>query len=74
MLSSTVNEDSMGTSMGVFNMFIVIPQIVAAIGGINILSSLLGEKAIYSMVIAGISLIVAGLFNLFITDKKIISF
>ena len=74
MLSSTVNEESMGTSMGVFNMFIVIPQIVAAIGGINILSSLLGEKAIYSMVIAGISLIVAGLFNLFITDKKIISF
>ena len=31
MLSSSVKEESMGTSMGIFNMFIVIPQIIAAI-------------------------------------------
>jgi maltose/moltooligosaccharide transporter len=30
MLSSSVDEDSMGTSMGIFNMFIVIPQIIAS--------------------------------------------
>ena len=74
MLSSSVKEESMGTSMGVFNMFIVIPQIIAAIGGINLLSSLFGDKPIYSMIVAGISLIFAGLFNLMITDKKTISY
>ena len=74
MLSSSVKEESMGTSMGVFNMFIVIPQIIAAIGGINLLSSIFGDKPIYSMIVAGISLICAGLFNLLITDKKTISY
>jgi len=63
----------MGTSMGIFNMFIVIPQIIAAIGGINILTNLIGDKVIFSMVIAGLSLIFAGLLNLLITDKKTIS-
>ena len=70
MLSSSVKEESMGTSMGIFNMFIVIPQIIAAIGGINILSSILGDKAIFSMIIAGLALIIAGLFNLTITEKN----
>ena len=74
MLSSSVNEESMGTSMGIFNMFIVIPQIIAAIGGINILTNLIGDKVIFSMVIAGLSLIFAGLLNLLITDKKTISY
>ena len=74
MLSSSVKEESMGTSMGIFNMFIVIPQIIAAIGGINLLTNLIGDKAIFSMVVAGLSLIIAGLLNLLITDKKTISY
>ena len=74
MLSSSVNEESMGTSMGIFNMFIVMPQIIAAIGGINILTNLIGDKVIFSMVVAGLSLIIAGLLNLLITDKKTISY
>jgi maltose/moltooligosaccharide transporter len=73
MLSSSVDEDSMGTSMGIFNMFIVIPQIIAAIGGINLLTSLIGDKPIFSMIIAGLALIIAGLFNLVINDKRTIS-
>ena len=73
MLSSSVKEESMGTSMGIFNMFIVIPQIIAAIGGINILSSLIGEEPIFSMIIAGLALIIAGFLNLTINDKKTIS-
>ena len=74
MLSSSVKEESMGTSMGIFNMFIVIPQIIAAIGGINILTNLIGDKVIFSMVVAGLSLIIAGLLNLLINDKKTISY
>jgi len=74
MLSSSVKEESMGTSMGIFNMFIVIPQIIAAIGGINLLTNLIGDKVIFSMVVAGLSLIIAGLLNLLINDKKTISY
>ena len=74
MLSSSVKEESMGTSMGIFNMFIVIPQIIAAIGGINLLTNLIGDKIIFSMIVAGLSLIIAGLLNLLINDKKTISY
>ncbi|MBW3468187.1 MFS transporter [Arthrospiribacter ruber] len=71
MLSSAVNPKQMGVYMGIFNMFIVIPQIVAALGGINFMYKLLfGEEVIYTMVLAGSSLIVAGLSNLLITNRS----
>jgi len=74
MLSSSVNPKKMGVIMGIFNMFIVIPQIVAALGGVNFTYKLLGPEAIYAMVVAGICLIIAGLCNLLITNKNAISF
>ncbi|TXD47196.1 MFS transporter [Polaribacter sp. IC073] len=74
MLSSSVDPKKMGVIMGIFNMFIVIPQIIAALGGINYVSSLLGEEAIHAMTVAGISLIIAGLCNLLITNKNAISY
>ena len=71
MLSSSVNPKQMGVYMGIFNMFIVIPQIVAALGGINLMYKFLfGEEVIYTMVLAGTSLIVAGFANLLITDRN----
>ncbi len=73
MLSSSVNPNKMGMMMGLFNMFIVIPQIIAALGGINYLYKLIGEAHINAMILAGISLIIAGLCNFFITDKNAIS-
>lgn len=74
MLSSVVNPKRMGVIIGIFNMFIVIPQIIAAIGGINFTYKLFGEGTINAMLVAGISLIIAGLCNLLITDKKAISY
>ncbi len=73
MLSSSVNPKKMGMMMGLFNMFIVIPQIIAALGGINFLYKLIGQAHINAMILAGISLIIAGLCNFFITDKNAIS-
>lgn len=73
MLSSSVNPKKMGMMMGLFNMFIVIPQIIAALGGINFLYKLIGSEHINAMLLAGISLIIAGICNLFITDKNAIS-
>jgi maltose/moltooligosaccharide transporter len=70
MLSSSVDENKMGMMMGLFNMFIVIPQIIAAVGGVNLLSKLFGETAIAPMYLAGTSLVIAGICNLLITDKK----
>lgn len=74
MLSSSVDTKKMGVIMGIFNMFIVIPQIIAALGGINFVSGLLGEEAINAMTVAGISLIIAGLCNLLITNKNAITY
>lgn len=74
MLSSAVDPKKMGVIMGIFNMFIVIPQIIAAIGGINFISHLLGNESINAMVVAGLSLIIAGFCNLLITNKNAISY
>jgi len=74
MLSSAVDPTKMGMFMGIFNMFIVIPQIIAALGFINFLSNLLGPESINAMLVAGVSLIVAGLCNFLITDKAAIRY
>ena len=74
MLSSSVDPKKMGVIMGIFNMFIVIPQIIAALGGINYVSNFLGEEAINAMTVAGISLVIAGFCNLLITNKNAISY
>ena len=74
MLSSSINEKKMGLYMGLFNMFIVFPQIAAALGGANFLYKILGDQTINAMTLAGICLILAGLCNLLITDKKVISY
>ena len=74
MLSSSVDPKKMGVIMGIFNIFIVIPQIVAALGGINFVSNLLGSEAINAMTVSGISLLIAGVANLLITNPKAITY
>ena len=59
--------------MGLFNMFIVIPQIMAALGGINILYKLFGQETIYSMTLAGVSMLLGSISTLLITDKQAIT-
>ncbi|RUA34864.1 MAG: MFS transporter [Bacteroidetes bacterium] len=69
MLSSALPSDKMGYYMGVFNFFIVIPQIVAA--GILgfILKNFFNNDAIYALIIGGVSMILAGLLSLWVKDK-----
>lgn len=71
MLSSSVPKDQMGIYMGIFNMFIVIPQILAALGGINWVNGLLfnGDIA-FTMMIAGFSL-GAGALSLVLVDRSV---
>lgn len=74
MLSSSVDPKKMGVIMGIFNMFIVIPQIIAALGGVNFAYKLIGDETINAMIVAGISLIIAGLCNVLITNKDAITY
>ncbi|MGB0862260.1 MAG: MFS transporter [Saprospiraceae bacterium] len=70
MLSSILPANKMGYYMGVFNFFIVIPQIVAAgILGV-LLKTFFGNVSIYALIIGGVSMIVAGLLCLIIEDKE----
>ena len=61
LLAGSVDPKKMGIMMGLFNMFIVLPQIVAALGGVNAAYRLIGPQAINAMTVAGISLIIGGL-------------
>ena len=60
MLSGSVPSEKMGIYMGVFNMFIVLPQIVAALGGINWINQVVyAGDVIGSMHIAAWSCLIA---------------
>jgi maltose/moltooligosaccharide transporter len=69
MLSGALPANKMGYYMGVFNFFIVIPQIVAA--GILgfILKNFFENEAIMALMIGGVSMLIAGLLNLLVDDK-----
>jgi maltose/moltooligosaccharide transporter len=71
MLSSILPAEKMGYYMGVFNFFIVIPQIVAA--GILgfMLKSFFGNVSIYALIIGGVSLFLAGLLCLIVQDNEV---
>ena len=71
MLSSILPAEKMGYYMGVFNFFIVIPQIVAA--GILgfLLKSFFGNVSIYALIIGGFSLFLAGLLCLIVEDNEV---
>ena len=68
-LSAALPSDKMGYYMGVFNFFIVIPQIVAA--GILgfIIKTFFYNDTIYALIIGGVSMIIAGLLSLWVKDK-----
>lgn len=70
MLSSNIPQEKMGYYMGIFNFFIVIPQIVAASILGFILKNLFDTEAIYALLIGGASMILSGLLSLIVKDTK----
>ncbi len=61
LLAGSVPSRKMGVYMGIFNFFIVIPQLViASVLGV-LLHSFFGGQPIYALVIGGVSFFVAGL-------------
>jgi len=68
-LTGSLPAHKMGTYMGIFNFFIVIPQILAASILGFITRDLFGGEAIYALVLGGISLFVAAIMVMFVQDK-----
>jgi len=67
-LAGALPPNKMGVYMGIFNFFIVIPQITAA--GIlgYLMHTVLNNQAINALVLGGLSMIIAGFCTLFVDD------
>jgi maltose/moltooligosaccharide transporter len=70
MLTASLPAHKMGVFMGIFNFFIVIPQILAATLLGFFTKHLFGGQAIYTIVLGGAAMILAGLLNLRLKDKS----
>jgi maltose/moltooligosaccharide transporter len=64
LLAGSVPSRKMGVYMGIFNFFIVIPQLVAASVLGAVLNGLLGGKPVYALLVGGASFVLAGLLAL----------
>jgi maltose/moltooligosaccharide transporter len=72
MLSGSLPSNKMGYYMGVFNFFIVIPQIVAGTILGFLVNTFFNNEPVYALIVGGISMILAGLLTLTVsTNKKI---
>lgn len=68
-LTGSLPADKMGTYMGIFNFFIVIPQILAASILGFITKEVFGGQVIYTLVLAGCSLILGALSVFIVQDR-----
>ncbi|WP_298095312.1 MFS transporter [Brevundimonas sp.] len=70
-LSSAVPGRKMGVYMGVFNIFIVVPQLVAATVLGLMLNALFQSQAIWALVVGGVSFFIAAACSLRVTEPKV---
>ena len=68
-LAGSLPANKMGFYMGVFNFFIVIPQIVAAAILGFFVNNVFDNKSIYALVVGGVSMIIAGFLNFIVKDN-----
>jgi len=68
-LAGAIPPQKMGIYMGVFNFFITLPQIFNGIVGGPIVKYVYGSQAIYSIVMAGVFLLIAAFCVRFVEDR-----
>lgn len=68
-LAGSIPARKMGVYMGIFNFFIVIPQIINALLGGPIVKYLYGGNPVFALVMSGVSLIIAALLVFRVEDK-----
>ncbi len=67
-LAGSLPPEKMGVYMGIFNFFIVIPQITAAsILGFCV-KNIFHDEAIYALLLGGASMVIAGILVMFVND------
>jgi maltose/moltooligosaccharide transporter len=69
-LAGSIHPKKMGVYMGIFNFFIVIPQIINALIGGPLVKYVYGDHAIYALVMSGVSFIIAAFLALKVKDSK----
>jgi maltose/moltooligosaccharide transporter len=69
-LAGALPPAKMGFYMGVFNFFIVIPQIVAAAILGFFINQVFNNQSIYALVVGGVSMVLAGFLNLIVNEDK----
>jgi maltose/moltooligosaccharide transporter len=67
-LTGSLPKNKMGVYMGIFNFFIVIPQILAATILGFMVHNIFGGHAIYALVFGGVSMMLAALSVIFVKD------
>ncbi|MFN6088074.1 MAG: MFS transporter [Cyclobacteriaceae bacterium] len=70
MLSGSLPPEKMGYYMGVFNFFIVIPQIIASTVLGFLLKTVFGGQSIYILVFGGVCMIIASLLSLRVRSSE----
>lgn len=70
MIADEIPAKQMGIFMGLFNMFIVIPEIIAALGFGWVMSELFDNTKLYAIITAGVLLGIASLFTLRVKQDK----
>ena len=70
-LSSVVPYRKMGVYMGMFNFFIVIPQILVAIVLSRLMENFAGVNRLSAVVIGGVCMLIAAGFTLLVKDDSV---
>ena len=70
MLAASIPSGKTGIYMGIFNMFIVIPMIIQIFSVQYFLYDLLGQNPINIIRLAGVFIILGGVFSLFVSTSK----
>lgn len=71
LLASSIPKEKTGVYMGIFNMFIVIPMIIQIFSMQFFVYDWLGSNPVNVIKLAGIFLIIGGVFSLFIKGKRV---
>ena len=69
-LAGSLPPARMGFYMGVFNFFVVVPQIIAAAILGFLVKNVFDNNSIYALIIGGVCMIVGGLLNFMVKEKE----
>lgn len=70
MLSGSLPANKVGIFMGIFNFFIVIPEIIQALVFGSVMEHVLGNNRLAAVVLGGVFLLIAALFTLRVNDPE----